>query len=75
MAIESIHHQPVIAQLAEHLTVDFCSDQMVPGSIPGDRILIISFRHMTDDFIPLPAHHGARRLQGPLCIQAHSADV
>ena len=29
---------PVIAQLAEHLTVDSCSYQMVPGSIPGDRI-------------------------------------
>ena len=29
---------PVIAQLAEHLTVEICSYQMVPGSIPGDRI-------------------------------------
>ena len=29
---------PVIAQLVEHLTVESCSDQMVPGSIPGDRI-------------------------------------
>ena len=28
---------PAIAQLAEHLTVDQCSDQMVPGSIPGGR--------------------------------------
>ena len=36
------HHtiifKPVIAQLVEHLTVDSCSNQMVPGSIPGDRI-------------------------------------
>ena len=31
-------HKPVIAQLVEHLTVDSCSNQMVPGSIPGDRI-------------------------------------
>jgi hypothetical protein len=23
--------------LVEHLTVDICSDQMVPGSIPGGR--------------------------------------
>ena len=29
---------PDIAQLAEHLTVDIRSDQMVPGSIPGVRI-------------------------------------
>ena len=29
---------PAIAQLAEHLTVDACSNQMVPGSIPGGRI-------------------------------------
>ena len=32
--------QPAIAQLAEHLTVEDCSDQMVPGSIPGGRIVI-----------------------------------
>ena len=29
--------RPAIAQLAEHLTVDTCSNQMVPGSIPGGR--------------------------------------
>ena len=28
---------PAIAQLVEHLTVDRCSNQMVPGSIPGGR--------------------------------------
>ena len=28
---------PAIAQLVEHLTVDTCSNQMVPGSIPGGR--------------------------------------
>ena len=31
--------EPAIAQLVEHLTVDRCSNQMVPGSIPGGRIL------------------------------------
>ena len=31
---------PAIAQLAEHLTVDLCSNQMVPGSIPGGRIAV-----------------------------------
>ena len=29
---------PAKAQLVEHLTVDFCSYQMAPGSIPGGRI-------------------------------------
>ena len=28
---------PAIAQLVEHLTVECCSNQMVPGSIPGRR--------------------------------------
>ena len=28
---------PAIAQLVEHLTVECCSNQMVPGSIPGGR--------------------------------------
>ena len=28
---------PAIAQLVEHLTVEPCSNQMVPGSIPGGR--------------------------------------
>ena len=34
----SIVARPAIAQLVEHLTVDRCSNQMVPGSIPGGRI-------------------------------------
>ena len=29
--------EPAIAQLVEHLTVETCSYQMVPGSIPGGR--------------------------------------
>ena len=33
---------PDIAQLVEHLTVDLRSDQMVPGSIPGVRIWVLS---------------------------------
>ena len=32
---------PAIAQLAEHLTVDCSSYQMVPGSIPGRRTLLL----------------------------------
>ena len=33
-----ITSKPAIAQLVEHLTVETCSNQMVPGSIPGGRI-------------------------------------
>ena len=31
---------PAIAQLVEHLTVDACSNRMVPGSIPGGRMRV-----------------------------------
>ena len=31
------HVMPAIAQLVEHLTVECCSNQMVPCSIPGGR--------------------------------------
>ena len=31
---------PAIAQLVEHLTVECCSNQMVPGSIPGAQIFV-----------------------------------
>jgi hypothetical protein len=34
--------KPAIAQLVEHLTVESCSNQMVPGSIPGGRIFLAS---------------------------------
>ena len=39
-------YKPVIAQLVEHLTVDLCSHQMVPGSIPGDRIYVRLMQQM-----------------------------
>ena len=39
-------YKPVIAQLVEHLTVDLCSHQMVPGSIPGDRIYVRLMQEM-----------------------------
>ena len=38
------HMPPDIAQLAEHLTVDIRSHQMVPGSIPGVRIFVLCVR-------------------------------
>ena len=34
--------KPAIAQLVEHLTADFCGNQMVPGSIPGGWTLLAS---------------------------------
>ena len=48
--------KPSIAQLAEHLTVEYCSNQMVPGSIPGRRIFQVSVtalgRELNDKTIP-----------------------
>ena len=38
--------KPAIAQLVEHLTVDLCSDQMVPGSIPGGRTFSLMLGRM-----------------------------
>ena len=38
--------KPAIAQLVEHLTVEPCSNQMVPGSIPGGRTFpYLALRH------------------------------
>ena len=38
--------KPAIAQLVEHLTVDVCSYQIVPGSMPGGRFgLVQAFWH------------------------------
>ena len=60
-------HHPVIAQLVEHLTVALCSDQMVPGSIPGDRMLYTMRRlckkwNYERKVSGQPAHdHGGRR--------------
>ena len=41
---KQVHNKlkPAIAQLVEHLTVESCSNQMVPGSIPGGRIYLNS---------------------------------
>ena len=33
----SLPNESAIAQLKEHLAVETCSNQMVPGSIPGGR--------------------------------------
>ena len=53
--------KPAIAQLVEHLTVDSCSNQMVPGSIPGGRISFC---------LPVRAAPPLRRLscQPPCCV-------
>ena len=39
--------KPAIAQLVEHLTVECCSNQMVPGSIPGGRKFRIQVLKLT----------------------------
>ena len=43
---------PAIAQLAEHLTVDTCSNQMVPGSIPGGRTFLIHYARRSLTYSP-----------------------
>ena len=45
--------QPAIAQLVEHLTVECCSNQMVPGSIPGGRIYR-TLAYRANQCAPLP---------------------
>ena len=52
---------PAIAQLVEHLTVEPCSNQMVPGSIPGMRTLFV-VRAFFDSGIQLPLVHICDRL-------------
>ena len=46
---------PAIAQLVEHLTVECCSNQMVPGSIPGGRIFRFCSAPQQPDAIAAPA--------------------
>ena len=45
--------RPAIAQLVEHLTVECCSYQMVPGSIPGGRIFMESRTTLMLVFAPI----------------------
>ena len=40
--------KPAIAQLVEHLTVDMCRNQMVPGSIPGGRMTLFASADTVD---------------------------
>ena len=46
-------NKPAIAQLVEHLTVECCSNQMVPGSIPGGRIYR-TLAYRANQCAPLP---------------------
>ena len=57
---------PAIAQLAEHLTVEACSDQMVPGSIPGGRM----FTHRALDIVRPPS---SSSMLMPGCASGRSA--
>ena len=44
--------KPAIAQLVEHLTVESCRNQIVPGSIPGGRISFLPHALMRDAMMP-----------------------
>ena len=66
--------QPAIAQLVEHLTVDGSRYEMVPGSIPGGRVLSTVIG-MTRVF---PLSHGNVAvvwLRGNVCRASKFADV
>ena len=45
---EFMYAKPAIAQLVEHLTVGVCSNQMVPGSIPGGRRMHIQINNVVE---------------------------
>ena len=66
--------KPAIAQLVEHLTVEFCSNQMVPGSIPGGRIFLASCdaRLYTLDACMhfISNHHGPCSWHGSFSVQS-----
>ena len=51
------YDKPAIAQLAEHLTVELCSYQMVPGSIPGGPLRLPP-KKKTADAVPGHARTG-----------------
>ena len=59
-------HTPAIAQLVEHLTVDCCSNQMVPGSIPGGRIFSKAACDITSstNITPYAQHYSKQSRQG-----------
>ena len=59
-----MQNKPAIAQLVEHLTVECCFNQMVPGSIPGGRILSMHVRNTIGD-IELNAATYTLRLASP----------
>ena len=59
---------PAIAQLVEHLTVDACSNQMVPGSIPGGRIFGTQDRIANTNLQRNRAHPDLN--QGPADLQS-----
>ena len=73
---------PAIAQLVEHLTVDHCSNQMVPGSIPGGRTFAFLFtwnrvlqrKRRKKIRAPAQASTGARRTEQTLEYKRRGTD-
>ena len=63
--------QPAIAQLVEHLTVERCRNQMVPGSIPGGRIFDMQPLYRIIGLLGSPSgSKGARELK-PSILDNH----
>ena len=58
--LQWLSDKPAIAQLVEHLTVETCSNQMVPGSIPGGRICSL-FHHGLEQYGEGKEEGGGRR--------------
>ena len=55
--------QPAIAQLVEHLTVECCGNQMVPGSIPGGWIYrTLAYRANQCTPVPTSLHITSNRV-------------
>jgi hypothetical protein len=67
--------KPAIAQLVEHLTVECCSNQMVPGSIPGGRIFCPNYDLIGLNFLclamVLPGHESFQSHCGGCCSLQH----
>ena len=58
-------NKPAIAQLVEHLTVETCSNQMVPGSIPGGRTCPLLYHELEARGVRLHISWGAWVALGP----------
>ena len=63
--LQWLSDKPAIAQLVEHLTVETCSNQMVPGSIPGGRTCPLLYHELEARGVRLHISWGAWVALGP----------